>query len=123
MKEKILSILTAVAMVFTMSGCSSKAQEKSMNVSKNDMYDMFINEVMGDEEYIDEELSNEFIQEYGLENIKENDKKLLAFFINNVFNKKAHTIKDRNDSITFNLDEPLNLGNIEIESLARFFNF
>lgn len=118
MKEKILSILTAVAMVFTMSGCSSKAQEKSMNVSKNDMYDMFINEVMGDEEYIDEELSNEFIQEYGLENIKENDKKLLAFFINNVFNKKAHTIKDKSDNITFNLDEPLDLGNIEIESLV-----
>ncbi len=118
MKEKILSILTAVAMVFTMSGCSSKAQEKSMNMAKNDMYDIFINEVMGDEEYIDEELSNEFIQEYGLENIKDNDKKLLAFFINNVFNKKAHTIKDKSDSITFNLDEPLDLGNIEIESLV-----
>ena len=85
MKEKILSILTAVAMVFTMSGCSSKAQEKSMNMAKNDMYDIFINEVMGDEEYIDEELSNEFIQEYGLENIKDNDKKFSSFMVYNMF--------------------------------------
>ena len=118
LKEKILSVLTAITMLFTMSGCRSKSQEKSMNMAKNDMYDIFIDEVMGDEEYIDEELSNEFIQEYGLENIQENDKKLLAFFINNVFNKKAHTIKDTNDNIIFNLDEPLDLGNIELESLV-----